>query len=341
MKPAIFFLFLFIIFGACTRTVYVPVLRPAVVDVGQHIKSIAIVDRTTPEKPAARAIESVLTGSLPGLDREAAQRSIDGLYRTLQNSSRYNIIRTADRLTSPALRGNWPPPLSWSEVESLSAKYQSDAILVLESFDSDFIVTNGTRSVKSTKDGEEVARREFYAEGLARVKLGFRLYDLQNMAIADEFMFNHNARWEASGNALQIVMGRLIDHRQAVNDAGFQSGAIYAERISQSWIRVNRDFFTKGRFNPDFKIGARRATVNDWSGAMEAWHRSVQSRNRKTAGRSAYNLALMYEIEGDLYTAREWAQRAFTDYRLKKARKYVSALERRIRTQRLAEEQLR
>ncbi len=328
-------------FCACSRTVYVPVLKPAPVDVGSHIQSIAVVDRATPEKPEEAVVGNILTGSMPGLNREAAQRAIDGLVRNLDNSSRYVVIRTAERLTTPAPRGNWPPPLSWSEIESLAATYNTDAILVLESFDSDFIVTEGSSAVTPRSEGGPVLRRKFYAEGVAGIKLGFRLYDLQQKAISDEYMFNHNARWQAEGNALQMVVGGLIDHRQAVNEASLQSGIIYADRISPKWIRLNRDFFTKGRGNRDFKIGVRRATVNNWEGAREAWHESVNSRRRKTAGRSAYNLALMYEIAGELDIAREWAQHSYTDYGIRKARSYVSKLERRIREERITEGQLR
>jgi hypothetical protein len=339
-KSAGLLIMILILSGACTRTVYVPMLKPAAVDVGPHIRTIAIVDRSTPENPAVRVAENILTGTMPGLNREAAQRSIEGLVRTLEDSPRYNVIRTAERLTSPALPGNWPPPLSWGEVGSLAAEYNSDAILVLESFDSDFIVTNGSRTVKRTVEGKEVDRREYYAEGIAGIKLGFRLYDLRLRAISDEYMFNHNGRWEVTGNALQMIVGGLIDHRQAVNDASFQSGIIYADRISPQWLRLNRDFFTKGRGNTAFKIGVRRATVNDWAGARESWQESVRARRKKTAGRSAYNLALMYEIEGDLLKAREWAQRSYTDYGIKKARQYVSALERRIRQERVTDAQM-
>ena len=110
-----------------------------------------------------------------------------------------------------------------------------------------------------------------------------------------------------------------------------QSGRLYANRISPNWYRANRSFFTKGKRDANFDIGVRRATVNDWSGAMEAWQRSANSSRRKTAGRSYYNLALMYEIQGDLETALIYAQRSFTDYRIKQGRAYSNILRRRIR----------
>ena len=342
MEPTLrYLLIILLVFSACSRTVYVPVLKPAFVDAGPHVQTIAIVDRTTSENTAAGIIESVLTGTTPAMERDGAQRAVEGLYSTLENSPRFTVIRTTERLTTPAIRGNWPPPLTWDELVSLSVKYRSDAILVLESFNADYIVTDGARTVSRKVEGKEVPRREYYAQGVASVNLGFRLYDVKYKAVADEYMFSHNARWETSGTAIQMALGGLIDRRHAINDVSFQSGVMYADRISPQWIRLNRDFFTKGRGNNDFRIGVRRATVNDWHGATEAWHRSALSRKRKTAGRSAYNLALMYEIHGDLHKAREWAQLAYTDYGINKARTYVSALERRIRDQRITEDQLR
>lgn len=333
-------LIVFIVFSSCTRTVYVPVMQPAPVDVGSHIQTVAIVDRSVPEITEEQDTESVLTRVRPELNREAAQRAIDGLARTMESSNRYDVIRTAERMTASAIRGNWPSPLSWDEIETLAANYDSDAVIVLESFDSQFIPTDGATAGPAPGMGEILGRR-FMVGGVAGIKLGFRLYDPQYKTIADEFMFDHKSRWEAEGNAIQMVVGGMIDYRQAVNEAGLQSGIIYAERISPLWLRLNREFFTKGRGNRDFKTGVRRATVNDWEGARQAWHESVNSRRRKVAGRSAFNLALMYEILGELDVAKEWAQYSYTDYGIRKARSYVLELERRIREQIIAEEQLR
>lgn len=317
---------------SCTRTVYVPVQRPARVYVGPHIQSVAVVDRTFFQNRPVNIIESVLTGEMPGLDKEAAQRAIDGLIQNLQNSDRYQVVRTGERFTNPTLPGVWTTPFSWDEVQRICTQYNTHALLVLETFDSNFIVTNGTRVVKrKDKDGNETNVNEVYAEGIATVRVGFRLYDPAKKTIIDEYMYSHNGRWEAAGTVLQAVLGSLIDHKQAVNEVSTQSGRMYAGRISPQWIRLNREFYTKGKGDADFSMGVRRATVNDWNGATQAWLRSVHSPKRKTAGRSAFNLALMYEINGDLETALDWAQRSYTDYGVKQGRTYSNALRRRIR----------
>jgi hypothetical protein len=318
---------------ACSRTVYVPVQRPAAVYVAPHIQSIALIDRSEINRRNVSRVESVITGEIPGLDKEGAQMAIDGLARSLQDNQRYQVVRTNEQLKSPVtIPGQWPPLLEWSAVEHLCSKYNTNALLVLESYDSNFIVTNGSRVVKKKdKDGKEISSNEFYAEGVATVNLGFRFYDPATKSVIDEHMYGHSRKWETSGNLLQMALTNLIDHRMAVKDVSTQTGLMYSTRISPHWYRASRSFFKKGKGDANFAIGVRRATVNDWTGAMEAWQKSANSYKRKTAGRSYYNLALMYEIQGDLETALNHSQRAYTDYRIKQGRSYSNILRRRIR----------
>jgi hypothetical protein len=332
MNKIVLFLLAGLLFSSCTRTVYVPILRPSQVHVGQHVQSLALVDRSETQKTNVSRIESIITGEMPGLDKEMSQVAMDALARELQDNQRYRVVRTSENLKSPTLPGQWPPLLDWFTVEQLCKKYNTDALLVLESFDSNFIVTNGSRAVKKKdKDGVEITSNEFYATGVATVNMGFRFYDPLTKTIIDEHMYGHNRKWETTGNLLQMAVGSMIDHRQAVRDVSLQSGRMYSTRISPNWIRAHREFFTKGKGNANFAIGARRATVNDWKGATEAWSKSAGSSKRKTAGRSYYNLALMHEIQGDLDTALRYSQTAYTDYRIKQARSYSNVLRRRIR----------
>lgn len=317
---------------SCTRTVYLPIQRPAAVFVPPHIESIALINRSETPVNNVNTIERVVTGELLGLDKEAAQVALDGLARSIQDNQRFAVVRTNDVIDNPvALPGQWPPLIEWEKVEYLCRKYNTDALLILESFDSDFIVTNGARVVqRKDSQGAERAVNEFFAQGVASVNLGFRFYDPTTQTIIDEHMYGHSRRWETSGNLLQMALTNLIDHRQAVRDVSLQSGRMYSTRISPSWFTANRSFFTRGRGDANFEIGVRRATVNDWTGAKERWEISANSHNRKTAGRSYYNLALMHEILGDLETALNYARRAYTDYGIRQARDYANILRRRV-----------
>jgi hypothetical protein len=49
----------------------------------------------------------------------------------------------------------------------------------------------------------------------------------------------------------------------------------------------------------------------------------------KIAGRACYNMAIISEIDGDIDTAISWAQKAYSDYRIKPGLRYARILENR------------
>jgi hypothetical protein len=59
------------------------------------------------------------------------------------------------------------------------------------------------------------------------------------------------------------------------------------------------------------------------------WNKETTNSSRKIAGRAAYNMAIINEINGDLDSALGWAQKSYEDYNDKLAIKYVRILENR------------
>ena len=80
--------------------------------------------------------------------------------------------------------------------------------------------------------------------------------------------------------------------------------------------------------------------LNEWDQAIAALERAEKSGNRKDRGRAAHNLAVVYEILGDLELAKEWTTVAWGRYREKKSRDYGYILTRRINDRALLASQL-
>jgi hypothetical protein len=88
--------------------------------------------------------------------------------------------------------------------------------------------------------------------------------------------------------------------------------------------------------------GAREASVNQWESAIKTWKNGLQNTSdNKAAGRMAYNIAVGYEILGDLFLAHEWAGRSYVDYGEKKGRNYANQINNRMITEEILDEQLR
>ncbi|MGD0342157.1 MAG: DUF6340 family protein, partial [Bacteroidales bacterium] len=113
----------------------------------------------------------------------------------------------------------------------------------------------------------------------------------------------------------------------AVQEVSNKSGQKYALRIVPFTLRVQRDYFVRGTNN--FKIAKRKAQLGKWDDAGLLWEKETSNPKMKIAGRACYNMAIISEIDGNVDTALQWAQKAYEDYNIKLAREYSGILENR------------
>ena len=76
--------------------------------------------------------------------------------------------------------------------------------------------------------------------------------------------------------------------------------------------------------------GARMMEVNDWDAAIDAFSLAIEHGHLKTKGRASHNLAIVYEITGELDLAFKTAQDSWGKYGNKRAREYARILQQRI-----------
>src|SRR5204862_6584624 len=117
----------------------------------------------------------------------------------------------------------------------------------------------------------EIDVPEYYAEGVANIKIGIRLYDPKPKSIVDQQMFTKAKRWEAVGSSVLDAIGKLIQKTEATTQVSNQAGSDYAYKIAPMPIRLARQFYSKGKKSAFVASGARRAEVNDWQGAITMW----------------------------------------------------------------------
>ena len=231
--------------------------------------------------------------------------------------------------------------MDWSLIDEFCSRHEVDAIIALETYDSDFIVTNGSRLVDKKIGDRTIKIPEFYASGVAKVTTGFRFYDPESRSIVDQFQFSHAMDWDVGGSSIQDAIARLLNRDAALKEVSYNAGIVYGERISPVWLRVTRDYFRRAKRDPDLAEGARMMEANDWDRAIAALERAVEyGRHRKVKGRASHNLAVVHEILGNLDEAKNWAVTAWGTYRNKKSREYGYILTRRIQEQERLREQL-
>ncbi len=313
-------------------------MQPAHINVPARIKTLVVVNHTIPINKWWNILEGVLTGEMIEQDKRGKNEAVKGLVSRMTESTRYKIINSSETFEGKgSISGlTFPDALEWRTVENLCKKYKADAVLSLEYFDSDFIVTNVQKM--EDKDGKQVP--EYHAQGVANISLGFRIYDPKDKNIFDEQSFTYRRVWNAVGSTATAAALLLIDRVEGVAAAGYDAGMSYAERITPHYVWVDRMYYKKGKKTEDIKAGARQAEVDQWEEAIKTWTNALNSPHKKDPGRAAYNIALAYEMQGDLKKALEWAQKSYSKYGNNQGREYASILQRRIEDQKRLDEQM-
>lgn len=321
---------------ACTPMINVEVLQPGLVTMPAEIKTIAVIDRSG-AKNVGEGILSTLEGALTGeaimADREGAHKAIEGLVSTMSQGPRFEVIQPGLN-ASQADSSIWADEMTWERSTRICEKYKCDAIVALESFDSDSSV-NATSAVDST------GKTTWTAERNSSVLTAWRVYYPKQKTMLDDVRDRSMGRtWQQTADLRKTAEGALPAQYDTIMTLGYVAGDDYARRISPNYIIVARSYYGSG--DPALKEGKNHVKAVDFEGAQEIWAKlATQSSDPKVRGKAEYDLALYYETVGELETALDWAKKGAVDLHNGRSRRYAAILSQRIADQKLLEEQMK
>lgn len=315
---------------SCKQRVYLTVYEPAAVYLENEYKAAGVINRSY-SSGAGKVLETLDNAlTLEGnLDHEGSKAAVTGLFDQLTTNQRFEKIMLLDSMTVD--NGGidvFPAPLPWADVERICSENGLDVLFVLEVFDTDTKIDYSTQTVNQQTPLGNVPLLQHTAVMTCKIKTGWRIYDPKNKWIRDEFWLQDRIQSRGSGINPVKAASTLMKRGQAVRQISTQVGRFYAGRVENQRFRVWRNYFKSG--SRKLRMARRRSEVGDWDGAAELWQEETKSSKRKVAGRACHNMAIYAEINGDLYGALEWAQKAFGDYGCREARDYANILRRRI-----------
>lgn len=325
---------------SCTSSIHVQVLKPADISLPSDIQKFAIGNRSLPAegKKLGNIIEGVFSGEGIGLDKRSSGSAVVGLTNGLAQSPRYEVTQINEQLYGTGT-SQMPAPLPWKLVEKHCKENNSDALILLETFDTDsrrdFSSVLRTRKV----DDKEIEYTEHIANLDISVFTGWRIYYPKERLILDNHVFEDHKGFSAAGESQELAIARLPGKEQAAREAGMIAGESYAIRISPMWMDVSRSYYTKG--NDKMKEAAQMAKSQDWISAAKIWsHLAQADPEEKIKKRASYNMALVCEIEGKLDLAIDWAKKA-RDLGMNNAINRINQLEQRKLDEQRANEQMK
>jgi hypothetical protein len=315
--------------AGCSKYGYVRLNYPTapVAYLPDGIHSIAVVNRSlTPEENKdEKILESIATSEVAGSDRLASDECIKGVYDAIVALEHAELVIPGQvRMYGTGTR-KLPELLDWDLVTEICGSEGADALLVLETFDSntDLLVSAATEQVAaiiSTGSPKPVVPSQVRMN----VACYWRLYEPETKRIIDQYQHNSYMTFDTNG-------GILPPH--ALPETAYTAGRAYIQRFLPGYYVVRRDLYkrTSGSAKHQFKAGYRRAEVANWNGAIEIWDELSIHQKRKTAGRASLNVAVANEVLGNTGTALEWAQRSYEYHDDKLGRRYAKILLERKR----------
>jgi hypothetical protein len=316
-----------LLISGCSRYGYVNLSYPLPPQVflPEDVRSIAVVNRSLAgeEDQDGRIVEAILTTEVAGSDRLASDECIKGVYDAVMALDGTRLVIPARLRMNGTGTRELPELLDWEQVSQICQKEEADALLVLETFDSnsDLLVSAAREQVSailSTGSPKPVGPGKVNVNVVSY----WRLYDPQKKEIIDQYQHNSYMSFDARG-------GILPPH--ALPEAAYDAGRAYIQRFLPGSYMVRRDLYkrTSGSAKHQFKAGYRRAEVANWDGAISVWSDLTEHPRRKTAGRASLNIAVANEVLGDTDNALKWAQRSYEFYDDKLGRDYSKILLRR------------
>ncbi len=318
------------------------ILVPADITVSQDIQTVGIINRSLPAKDRwlGNLLEGFISGESIFADREGSMHCIRNAANTLNINPRFK----ATLMEGEDFRGTgtkqFPVPLEWSEVDGLCKKYGVDALISLETFDSDVLLITGSKEKTRRENGVDVKYTEFFAELRIRVNSGWRFYDNVNKKLIDQQVFTDEKMWTGVGLSPAEALRKLPHKRAAINDAAMFSGQMLAFRISPKWLTASRTIFKKAKGNDAFPQARNQARVKNWEEVAKLMEPLTNDPDHKIAARACHNMAVAAEMNGDLQLAYDWAKKAYVLHKKSIYRSYVNQLYVRIKDQEILKEQL-
>ena len=329
----IVFLFLgFLILSSCKLTnVSYSGLRPADVTLPKEIKNVVLVNRYKADRRNSwfNVVEGIFTGEILFADKRGVEQALAALQTRLQDGPKFNVAIANDQLTGTGT-GIIPPPLTSNQIWELCQINNADAVIAIESFDSDINIIAEPRQRKRTVNGQEVIENYFEAIERVRINMTWRTYNGKGGNIIDQHTMLAQRAFTATGLTPDLARRGLIFPVDAIMRTAFEGGDSYGIRISPSWVNYVREIYTKASRSGQMKAARRMAVRGDWDGAAKIWERLSQSQNEKIAKRASFNRAVAAEFQGNYEEALTWARKAADQYGLRRADRYIFTLKARL-----------
>jgi len=138
-----------------------------------------------------------------------------------------------------------------------------------------------------------------------------RIYDPVQEKILTRQFLRDTLFWEDTGQSTRELFSRFTPVKKALNEVGISIALDFSGIIGPIWLQERRYYFAKGDDN--LKQAVPLVNSGQWLPAIELWKNTIEKTNSKLLkSKAEFNIALGYEMLGDIDAAIDWALKSYT-----------------------------
>lgn len=329
MSRALLIGFFFVALGtsSCMSRIALDVSIPSPLQLPASIQSWVLLDRSPRTKAGLKAPRLLREEEIPDRLTQASILAVEGLISYLNDVPGQTQVSPI-HLQLTQKEGD-PDLLPAQAVDYLCNSYQTDALIVLESFQ----VLWDTNAVRGYGIGGDIT---FEVEVKLACLYTWRIYN-RYARVLDQFDGVYRDQWTARGPSERETIEGLPSMTEISKLVFPFIGQQYGKDLYPPSIPVKRKFYARKTGPTDqiatqMKTAAQLALEDQWQEAARIWRPIAENPHLgKVAGRAAYNLGLASEKTGNLQSAHQWLILAKERYQVWGARSYLQILSQRMR----------
>lgn len=293
-------MFAVILLSSCNQMLYttIDVLRPARVYFPVYINSVVVINNAAAQpdkighttenfyKPVEK--NTVNTDSLPLF-------ATSSFYKTIENKEFFNNVVLIGQSKRDHSNYTIPKPIFKAEIDSIMKSNDAQAGISLNRI----TVQDVQAELYDENDGSFISYLE------AKYELHWSVYDIHSQN-STSLITRDTLYWESQSNNEKKAIAGLPNRYNALIDGAIMAGEKAVDQFIPHWEKADRYFFTSNK--SEFKKGIDAVYHMEWAQAIELWNKMLETEsNPYVKAKLAFNLAIVYEISGDIEKAYEMA----------------------------------
>lgn len=259
-------------------------------------------------------------------DIQTVDTTLKALGELLFESGRYDFVIPENRFLEFEKNSFITVEMPWDEVKTLCDTFGTDAILSL-----DYFKTRVSTAFQK-ENFFDPGNSSFLMQSQAQMKISyealFRVYDpIREKIILREFL-RDTIIWEDQDSSTGVLFERFSSVKNALTEVGIAIALDLSGEISSNWYEEKRSYFVSGDSN--MKQAAQLVNANQWEAALALWKDTAEkTKSKSLKSKAEFNIALGYEMQGDLDASIEWALQSYNTMYRTNTYNYLETLKRR------------